>query len=74
MHIYTNESEIIKKVNATAMTLTTCNRKQYTSKTYKNTFTIYAAKLQSIYITMYIVIVEITLNKIIQKVTIFINN
>ena len=76
MHIYINKSEIVEKVNTTAITLTTCNRKQYTSKTYinsKNTFTIYAAELQSIYTTMYIVIVEIILNKVIQKVTIFIN-
>ena len=77
MHIYTNKSKIVKKVNTTAMISTTCNRKQYTSKTYinnKNTFTIYAIKLQNIYITICIVIVKITLNKVIQKVTIFINN
>ena len=55
MHIYTNESEKIEKINAITMTLTTCNQEQYTSKTYissKNTFTIYAAKLQNIYITI----------------------
>ena len=68
MHIYTNESEIIKEINTTAMISTTCNRKQYTSKTYissKNIFTIYATKLQNIYMTMCIVIVKIILNKVI---------
>ena len=77
MHIYTNESEIVKKVNAIAITLTTCNQEQYTSKIYisnENTFTIYAAELQSIYMIIYIVIVNIISNKVIQKVTIFINN
>ena len=50
------------------MISTTCNQEQYTNKTYisnKNTFTIYAAILQNIYITMCIVIVKITLNKVI---------
>ena len=77
MHIYTNESKIVEKVKTIAMTSTTCNREQYMSKIYmssKNTFTIYAIKLQNIYITIYIVIVEIILNKVIQKIITFINN
>ena len=68
MYIYTNKSEIVKKVKTIAIISTTCNQEQYTSKTYinnKNTFIIYAVKLQSIYMTMCIIIVEIILNNII---------
>ena len=40
----------------------------------KNTFTVYAIKLQNVYMTMNIVIIEVIINNVIKKITIFTDN
>ena len=77
MHIYTDGSAIDGEVKATAIAPAICNQKQYVNRAYmgtESTFTVYAAELQDIDMTMSIVIAEAIINKIIQKVTIFTDN
>ena len=77
MHIYIDENIIKDKVKTTTITSLTNNLKQYISQTYmstKNTFTVYATEFQSVYMTMNIVIIEVTVNNVIKKITIFTDN
>ena len=77
MHIYIDGSTIEDEVEAAAIAPLTSNPKQYTSQAYmgtENTFTVYAAELQGVYMAMNIAITEVTVNNVIKKVTIFTDN